>query len=389
MIRGRKKGCVQVLLVLGLAVGTLFLLFHKDFSESFLTHWEVWTSPEPQQQSVLEPQLLKVSERPLVPCFTNTSMISVSGFSSQPKHIQDFLLYKHCRDFRILQSPPPNKCTQQSPGTSAPVFLLLAIKSSPKNYERREILRQTWGEEREVRGAAIRRLFLVGTDSDVLEAQKVNQLLAMEAQTYGDILQWDFRDSFFNLTLKQVLFLEWQAVHCPNALFIFNGDDDVFAHTDNMVVYLQGHNPDNHLFSGYVISHVGPIRVPWSKYYVSELVVKENRYPPYCAGGGFLMSRFTTGAIRRASRLIPLIPIDDVYMGMCLEHEGLAPTSHSGIRMVGVRSPSSRLGSFDPCFYKELLLVHRFLPYEMLLMWKALKKPGPKCGKLALLYPWN
>uniref|UniRef100_F7BK30 Hexosyltransferase n=1 Tax=Monodelphis domestica TaxID=13616 RepID=F7BK30_MONDO len=388
MIRGPKKGCIQVLLILGLAGGVLFLLSHNgDSTESFLTSWKAQTSPEPQQQRVPEPQLPTVSERPLAPCFTNTSVIKVSGFSSQPKHIQNFLLYKHCRDFRILQSPPPNKCLRQSLRTPAPVFLLLAIKSSPKNYERREILRQTWGQEREVHGAAIRRLFLVGTESDVLEAQKVNRLLAMEAQTYGDILQWDFQDSFFNLTLKQVLFLEWQAVYCPDASFIFNGDDDVFAHTDNMVVYLQGQDPDAHLFSGYVISHVGPIRVPWSKYYVPELVVKENRYPPYCAGGGFLMSRFTTRAIRRASHLIPLIPIDDVYMGMCLEHAGLAPAIHSGIRVVGVHSPSPRLGSFDPCFYKELLLVHRFLPYEILLMWDALKQPGLECGKKALRYP--
>lgn len=34
----------------------------------------------------------------------------------------------------------------------------------------------------------------------------------------------------------------------------------VFAHTDNMVAYLQSHNPDQHLFVGHLIHNVGPIR---------------------------------------------------------------------------------------------------------------------------------
>ncbi|XP_072457789.1 N-acetyllactosaminide beta-1,3-N-acetylglucosaminyltransferase 3 [Notamacropus eugenii] len=381
------------LIFLALAVGVFLFLFHdRSLEFSYKTRWQDLGTSElqpqmvlelQQQQRVPEPQHPTPSEHRLVPCFANASVANMSGFSAQPKHIQNFLLYKHCRDFPILQNAPPNKCIG-SPGGLGPVFLFLAIKSSPKNYERRDIIRRTWGQEREVKGATIRRLFLVGTESNVLEARKVNRLLAMEAQTHGDILQWNFHDTFFNLTLKQVLFMEWFAAQCPDVSFIFNGDDDIFAHTDNMVVYLQGNKADKHLFVGYVIRNVGPIRLPWSKYFVSELVMKEDRYPPYCGGGGILMSRFTTRAIWRASHMIPLFPIDDVYLGMCLERERLAPAWHMGIKVVGVNAPSPRIGSFDPCFYQDLLLVHRFLPYEMLLMWDALKNPGLKCSKSVL-----
>ena len=83
---------------------------------------------------------------------------------------------------------------------------------------------------------------------------------------------------------------------------------------------------------------------------------------------------------------LELYPIDDVFLGMCLKQEGLEPASHSGIRTAGVQSPSSRLSSFDPCFYRELLLVHRFLPYEMLLMWDALSQPNVTCGKRGQVY---
>ncbi|XP_006147239.1 N-acetyllactosaminide beta-1,3-N-acetylglucosaminyltransferase 3 [Tupaia chinensis] len=225
------------------------------------------------------------------PCQANESMASLPEFLGQPQHVRNFLLYRHCRDFQLLQDAPLEKC-------AGPVFLLLVIKSSPGNYERRELVRRTWGLERRVLGLQLRRLFLVGTAPSPHEASKVNRLLALESQRHGDILQWDFHDTFFNLTLKQVLFLQWQETRCSNANFVLNGDDDVFAHTDNMVSYLQNHDPSRHLFVGHLIQNVGPIRVPWSKYYVPKVVTQEEHYPPYCGGGGFLLSRFTTDAIR-------------------------------------------------------------------------------------------
>lgn len=132
--------------------------------------------------------------RPLpAPCRANTSMEKLQNFTEQPQHVRNFLLHRHCRDFPLLQDVPPDKCAQ-------PAFLLLVIKSSPSNYERRELVRRTWGRERKVRGVQLRRLFLVGTASHPLEAPKVNRLLAMEAQVHGDILQWDFHDTFTTST---------------------------------------------------------------------------------------------------------------------------------------------------------------------------------------------
>ncbi|XP_004616915.1 N-acetyllactosaminide beta-1,3-N-acetylglucosaminyltransferase 3 [Sorex araneus] len=363
----------EVILAVALVTVTLLLLYclHQEpltcvtggeMSREDVDLWLPEVGPAPSWGS------------PPPPCHANMSMAALPNFTKLPAQVQDFLLHRHCRAFPLLQAPAPAKC-QPAP------FLLLAIKSSPANYERREAVRRTWGRERSVRGATLRRLFLLGTERDPHEARKVDQLLALEARTHGDILQWDFHDTFFNLTLKQVLFLEWQSTQCPLASFQFNGDDDVFAHTDNMVAFLQGHDPDRHLFTGQLIQNVGPIRVPWSKYYVPREVTANEQYPPYCGGGGFLLSRFTADALLRGAGALQLFPIDDVFLGMCLQHEGLLPTSHSGIRTVGVHSPTRSRSSFDPCFYRHLLLVHRFLPYEMLLMWEALHRPLPDCGK--------
>ncbi|NXA42952.1 B3GN3 acetylglucosaminyltransferase, partial [Eudromia elegans] len=328
-------------------------------------------SPEPSANPSEAPGLPAPSAEPPTPCTANASMHDVSGFAALPAHVQDFLLYRHCRHFAQLLDVP-GKCG--GPTRSAGVFLLLAIKSSPGNYVRREAIRKTWGRERGRAGVRVRRVFLCGVAPGAgSHVPKLNRLLQLEQHEHGDILQWDFSDTFFNLTLKQLLFHGWLAESCPGARFILNGDDDIFVNTNNIVQFAQG-VPGGHLFVGHLIANVGPIRNAGSKYYVPRQVTASERYPPYCGGGGILMSGFTARTIHHESRRLELFPIDDVYLGMCLERAGLAPAAHGGIRLVGVRVPA-KAEPFDPCYYRELLLVHRFSPYEMALMWQALRQP--------------
>ncbi|GLD49911.1 N-acetyllactosaminide beta-1,3-N-acetylglucosaminyltransferase 3-like protein [Lates japonicus] len=269
------------------------------------------------------------------------SAATISGFETVPQHIQDFLYYRHCRHFPMLLDIP-DKCGVDK---SADIFLLLVIKSSPVNYERREVLRKTWAKERSHNGVWIRRIFISGTMDSGFEKKRLNKLLELEQREYNDILQWDFSDTLFNLTLKQILFLEWMERNCPKARFLLNGDDDVFANTDSMVDYLQGlknNDGSKHLFTGNVFQGTRPVRWTESKYYVPVQVQESDSYPPYCGGGGFLLSGHTTLVIYNMSQSITIHPIDDVYMGMCLAKAGLSPVSHMGFRTLGLHIPSKK-----------------------------------------------
>ncbi|XP_030075157.1 N-acetyllactosaminide beta-1,3-N-acetylglucosaminyltransferase 3 [Microcaecilia unicolor] len=320
-------------------------------------------------------------------CRENASAVAMSSFAQQPANMKDFLRYRHCKEFpRILDVP--NKCGGVQ--ASKNVFLLLAIKSSPENYERREIIRKTWGVETAYQGVQVSRLFIVGISSDRSQAMKMNRLLQLETQEHGDILQWNFYDTFYNLTLKQVLFHQWMEEMCPDARFIFNGDDDVFMNTYTVVQYLLGlpstNDSHSHLYVGNLNIGMPPIREADSKYYVPEQLFASDEFLPYCGGGGILMSHFTAHAIYRASLDIQLFPIDDAYLGMCLAKAGLSPASHEGIRTYGVQLPSSNSEAFNPCYYKELLIVHRFVPYEMMVMWKAIQEPNLICAQIHQVY---
>ncbi|XP_051793874.1 N-acetyllactosaminide beta-1,3-N-acetylglucosaminyltransferase 3-like [Acanthochromis polyacanthus] len=308
----------------------------------------------------------------------NISAAIVPGFSSLPHHIQDFLSYRHCRHFPMILDVP-DKCGGAD--GSAEVFLLLVIKSSPVNYDRREALRKTWAKERLQNGVWIRRLFISGTTGDGYEKKRLNKLLKLEQRENNDILQWDFSDTFYNLTLKQILFLEWMDRNCPHVRFLFNGDDDVLAHTDNMVTYLKNlkdNDGGKHLFTGHLIQYVGPIRSPGSKYYIPVQVQESESYPPYCGGGGFLLSGYTAHVIFNMSHSITILPIDDVYMGMCMAKAGLGPAFHVGVKTAGLPVPANAY-DLDPCYFREVLLVHRFLPLNLYFMWNSLHDPNLKC----------
>ncbi|XP_053286067.1 N-acetyllactosaminide beta-1,3-N-acetylglucosaminyltransferase 3 [Pleuronectes platessa] len=364
-------------LLLGVSLALLVLFLSNYFTEQR----DIWIPKTVREgSSEINTSTTRTSYVYSFPkCQLNASAGNVEGFSSLPGNIQDFLYHKHCRHFPMLLDIP-DKCGGAD--ESAEVFLLLVIKSIAANFDRREVLRKTWAEERLHNGVQIRRLFISGVTGSGFERERQNRLLELEQKEYNDILQWDFKDTFYNLTLKQVLFLEWMERNCPKARFLLNGDDDVFVNTDNMVEYLQGlrdNDGSKHLFTGHLIQYVGPIRSQGSKYYVPVQVQESESYPPYCGGGGFLLSGYSAMVIYNMSKSVPFIPIDDVYMGMCMAKAGLGPVHHLGVRTAGMYIPSHKLDEFDPCYYKEILLVHRFLPAGMYLMWQRVNDPNLKC----------
>ncbi|XP_035796760.2 N-acetyllactosaminide beta-1,3-N-acetylglucosaminyltransferase 3-like [Amphiprion ocellaris] len=372
----RTKIFITTLLVLGALIGVLCLRLSKD-----LTEYKHILLQADTRKSVIRPKPpnRKSTYKYSWPnCQQNISAAIVPGFSSLPHHIQDFLYYRHCRHFPMILDVP-DKCGGAD--GSAEVFLLLVIKSSPANYNRREVLRKTWAKERLQNGVWIRRIFISGITGDGFEKQTLNKLLELEQHENNDILQWDFADSHYNLTLKQILFLEWMDRNCPHVRFLMNGDDDVLANTDNMVEYLKNlkdNGGSKHLYTGHLVEDDIPVRSPDSKYYVPVQVYESESYPTFCSGGGYLLSGYTAHVIYNMSHSITILPMDDVYIAMCVDKAGLRPKFHMGMKPLGHGTPP-KIDPLDPCYFREILLVHRFLPADLYVMWKRLHDPDLKC----------
>ncbi|XP_029963129.1 N-acetyllactosaminide beta-1,3-N-acetylglucosaminyltransferase 2 [Salarias fasciatus] len=292
----------------------------------------------------------------------------VKDYNSLPDRFKDFLLYMRCRSYPIIVDQP-DVCKE-------PPFLLLAVKSLAPHFDRRQAIRQSWGRAGVTANQTVVTVFLLGNTTAGDHHPDLSGMLRYESARHRDIVQWDFRDSFFNLTVKEVLFLEWIQTRCAGARFIFKGDDDVFVNTRRILDFLKGLSEPKakDLFVGDVITNAGPHRDKKVKYFIPESMYV-GTYPPYAGGGGYLYSGDVAARLHNVSQNVALYPIDDVYTGMCLRKLGLAPEKHKGFRTFNIEEKYRS----NPCAYKSLMLVHPRTPQEMIQIWSWLSNPSLTC----------
>ncbi|XP_034737490.1 UDP-GlcNAc:betaGal beta-1,3-N-acetylglucosaminyltransferase 7 [Etheostoma cragini] len=294
-------------------------------------------------------------------CSANLNLSSQDWYRGLEDNFKQFMLYRHCRYFPMLLNHP-EKCTGD-------VYLLMVIKSVATQHDRREVIRKTWGKEQVVDGKRIKTLFLIGKPSNVAERANHQKLVEYEDYIYRDILQWDFLDSFFNLTLKETHFLKWFNTYCPSVRYVFKGDDDVFVSVENIFEFLESSGNAKNLFVGDVIFKAIPIRNRENKYYIPLALYDKKHYPPYAGGGGFLMDGNLARRLHWVADTLELYPIDDVFLGMCLEVLQVTPIKHNAFKTFGlVKNKNSKLNR-EPCFFKSMIVVHKLLPSDLMHMW--------------------
>lgn len=310
-------------------------------------------------------------------CSEDAAVRSQDWFRRLDPRFHQFVLHRHCRYFPMLLNHP-EKCQDGE------VHLLMVVKSVIEQHDRREAVRKSWGRELELeQGKKIRTLFLLGSPTTGKDTKNLQKLIEYEDRIYGDILQWDFMDTFFNLTLKEVNFLKWFDIYCPGVRFIFKGDDDVFVNTHNLLQLIHfklEERRDAELFVGDTISKAIPIRNRQSKYYIPKELY-DKPYPPYVGGGGFVMSSQLARRLFVVSEDLELYPIDDVFLGMCLQKLQVGPELHPGFRTFGITRRRVSSMNSEPCFYRELIVVHKLSPQELLRMWRLVHSQELSCAR--------
>ncbi|XP_048865613.1 N-acetyllactosaminide beta-1,3-N-acetylglucosaminyltransferase 2 [Brienomyrus brachyistius] len=305
----------------------------------------------------------------LAPCAPDLSVATkIKDYNSLPQRFKDFLMYMKCRLYPMVVDQP-HICKDKP-------FLLLAIKSLAPHFDRRQAIRESWGRAGQMVNCTVATVFLLGNATEVDYFPQLSDILMYESSQHKDLLIWDYRDSFFNLTVKEVLFLDWFGRRCPEARFVFKGDDDVFVNTPRVLNFLNTLTPARakDLFVGDVILNAGPHRDKKVKYYIPESMFV-GPYPPYAGGGGFLYSGDVALRLRNISGLVSLYPIDDVYTGMCLRKLGLSPMKHQGFKTFDIQEKYRS----NPCAYQSLMLVHSRTPQQMIQIWKWLRDPKLTC----------
>lgn len=276
-------------------------------------------------------------------------------FSMEPFKELPFVLKKDQGKFLRL---PDIDCKQKPP------FLVLLVTSSHSQLAARMAIRKTWGRDTEVRGQHVRTFFLLGASDSTEEMDAT----AQESEQHRDIIQKDFKDVYFNLTLKTMMGMEWVHHFCPQATFVMKTDSDMFVNVGYLTELLLKKNKTSRFFTGYIKPNDLPIRQRFNKWFVSKFEYPWDRYPPFCSGTGYVFSSDVASQVYNVSESVPFLKLEDVFVGLCLAKLKIRPEElHTKQTFFpgGLR--------FSVCRFQKIVACHFMKPQDLLIYWQALE----------------
>nr|XP_033781319.1 beta-1,3-galactosyltransferase 2-like [Geotrypetes seraphini] len=250
----------------------------------------------------------------------------------------------------------PDKCKR------AP-FLVLLIITEAKDLASRLAIRRTWGNESYFPKLPIIRLFLTGIPP--MFSASMQASLQEESNTFQDIIQQDFLDTYNNLTLKTLMGMQWVNQYCPKTSYVMKVDSDTFFNVDYLVHgLLKPELPARERYiSGFIVANTGPLRSKKYKWYVPKDIYPNDTYPPYCSGVGYVFSGDMAKRIYDVAQVLKVVNMEDVFIGICLYELKInitkpPPNIFNGLRI-----------EYNRCRFKKLIFVHHFSPQELLQIW--------------------
>lgn len=189
--------------------------------------------------------------------------------------------------------------------------LIALVTSGSGNFERRMAIRKTWANNELFPG--LETVFIIGKSvNDTVNAKLIN-----ESKMYGDIVQEDYMDTYWNLTIKTVAAMKWARTYTNNTKFFLKVDDDMIVNSYALIPFLE-------MFEQPVLNtllcldnqHSKVDRNQTSKFYMPRKNFSHEYYAPYCNGGAYLLSADLPDYLFKAYHYTPLFLFEDVYVGM-------------------------------------------------------------------------
>lgn len=277
-------------------------------------------------------------------------------------------------DFKVILSQE-NMCK-----TPQKIDILILISSAPSEYAQRRTIRQTWGSRCNQIDSRIKCVFVIGNfrntsanidnirtfPSKVVDDSYNKSQLIKESKDFKDIVQFDFIDSYGNLTYKTLSGLKWAVNVCASAEYVMKTDTDMFVNTELLPLLVQT-APITLFMGGFCWGPSFPNRDIFSKWFVSYKSYRHHQFPPMCSGTGYIMSRDVVQLILRKSRNIPFFHLEDVYISLCIHKTAVTPVKLAGF--------SNLMTKFEDCeLYKNNVITSHYMNQEVLYdYWQKLK----------------
>ncbi|CAH8444465.1 unnamed protein product [Schistosoma turkestanicum] len=233
--------------------------------------------------------------------------------------------------------------------------LVIFVKSALSHFGSRNNIRETWGNSNCFRhfGMRTRTLFVLGrSDSADWKHSNTQSLVFQEYLKYNDIVQFDFVESYHNVTYKLIATLDFAINECVSSRFLTLVDDDFILHPPNLLRALSDVTETQYLnyIAGDVLRIPKPVRFPLSKWYVPYSEYPYSLYPPFPSGGTIILSMHVAQLLSFGLRYTKLLPFEDVVIGLVLYKLGISPVHLDGV--LSVRYPN--------VYIDDLISIHGF-----------------------------
>eukprot|EP00511_Aplanochytrium_stocchinoi_P010968 CAMPEP_0204873162 /NCGR_PEP_ID=MMETSP1348-20121228/39874_1 /ASSEMBLY_ACC=CAM_ASM_000700 /TAXON_ID=215587 /ORGANISM="Aplanochytrium stocchinoi, Strain GSBS06" /LENGTH=668 /DNA_ID=CAMNT_0052028347 /DNA_START=253 /DNA_END=2259 /DNA_ORIENTATION=+ len=253
--------------------------------------------------------------------------------------------------------------------------LVIGVLSGPGNSARRDDVRKTWAKN-----------FLGRKENNIffLVAREDGEWPMEEAIVFSDIIFLDIEEAYNTVNYSSLPFKSQVWFHLVNTRvahteFLLKTDDDAFVDVDGLTrqlqsykLYLQKAGKKRDLYWGNCLpkNHQIVIRDETSKWYVSQRMFNRDFYPPYCIGGGYVLSK-GPGLDCMTKRLnqISHLTLEDAATGVLAEMCNVEPVGYFN-EMVNDITTSAGL--------RYMRLVYHKLESDKLWQFNALYKQGRK-----------
>ena len=322
-----------------LGCGTAFSTVFKDKLKLMCTIYSCKMFIRSKQKLLFNFMMASTLVTAITFVFTNL-LVEEFGDTELTKPRQD------CKSWKTTQSQ--HKTTLISKTVCARnYFLLIVVSSAPAHFERRNLIRQTWGTDRNFI-PQWKTFFLLGQTRN----QTHSDLLKTENNIHGDLIRANYYDHYWNQSFKIEMGFEWAARYCKFS-FLLKADDDVLVNTNDLINRLQREStPEKGLYMGK--RHTNPEVRRYGKFRVSHEEFAGSTYPDFCSGAGFVLSYDVVECMVPSFNVINPFRLDDIYVGILAHRLGVTPAHHSWFLI-----PNS---NYDDCFFTPNVLVqHRVL----------------------------
>ncbi|UJR18816.1 hypothetical protein I4U23_021943 [Adineta vaga] len=235
----------------------------------------------------------------------------------------------------ILEPTSLFSCTNDSSNIGYPVYIIVKTvgQSSGDYFRRRMFTRLTWAQE--ARAHDIPVIYAIGRSND----KKMQKELEEEHRTYGDILQFNFIDAYYNITLKITGVLHWFLSRGCHKItpYLYYVDDDVLINVESLLkIVYDTEDVDANKIRGLYIPPVRPH--PIGKWAISLEDYPNVTYPAYITGASALYpSNLIPNLVSEMFRIVelnvPIIFLDDLFVtAIVAENIGIKRANMNGIK---------------------------------------------------------